>query len=609
MAEEVKYPPTREFLNIQRRAKALIDRDLERDKLLSGVDKMIRCDWSIPSELETKQWMKEVVETAPRDASETAAKALSSTEPVLSMMPMSHGADDKATADKIEKILGWEFKQMSKKPKRLVTDITRSAVRYDIICGRLLYLPYQLDESSLSDKDKKRKKQRLNRGKFALKMYHPKSVHARTSIYGLEEILLAYNTTARDVIDMYGSEVTKELALELDKYTNGEDVDVNFYQYTTIDERWAWYTIGTDTKNVFATQKQKLVEEENKLPFIDWIYQEGGTDLDSEHEYRINPLLASIYRAGQWELINTISTIYTSEAVSYAAAPRWLVEGPDGKTFEIDYGDPAKIAYIMKGYTVTALQPPTIDKALTEIYDRTKAKIDAGTQVQNLGNPNFAPGVAFASINAILQTTLSGLTPKRKLAESAMVEIFEQMLLWVDFMDDPLEGWGSGKVAGEQLVITKEDFSTSAIYLSVELNATAPTEKQQRINNAVMLIQAGIDRNFVFKQLGIEDYEEREIERIREELLANEVQIAMSRRQFEEELRQQKELAEAQQQAQPAPEPPPPPGGGGGVQSLPEQVSGQGYNPAGGGQPAQIPVPGETRENLTGQDVSGNEIA
>jgi len=282
------------------------------------------------------------------------------------------------------------------------------------------------------------------------------------------------------------------------------------------------------------------------------------------------------------------------------------VTGPDGKTFEIDYGDPAKIAYVTKGYEITPIQPPTIDKALTEIYDRTKAKIDAGTQVQNLGKPNFSPGTPFASINAILQTTLSGLTPKRKLAESAMVEIYEQMLLWVDYMDDPLEGWGSGKNVGEQLSITKEDFSVNGIYLSVELNATAPTEKQQRINNAVMLIQAGIDRNFVFKQLGIENYEERELERIREELLANEVQIAMSRRQFEEQMSQQKAMADAQQAAQP---PVPPPVDGRDIEPPAEPVSGEGYNPAGGGQPAQIPAPDQTRETISGQDQAGNELA
>ena len=74
--EKIEYPPEADFLTVQNRAKGLIKRDIERDKLLAGVDKMIRCDWSIPDKLETKQWMKEVIETAPRDASETAAKAL-----------------------------------------------------------------------------------------------------------------------------------------------------------------------------------------------------------------------------------------------------------------------------------------------------------------------------------------------------------------------------------------------------------------------------------------------------------------------------------------------------------------------------------------------------
>jgi len=471
-------------------------------------------------------------------------------------------------------------------------------------------MPYQLDNMNLSPKNKARKKKRMSRGKFALKMYHPGSVHARTSVYGLEEILLAYVTTARDVIDMYGETIAAKLVADLAEYEAGDDLDVCFYQYTTIDERWAWYTIGTDVRNLFSGEGSKLVAEEMKLPFIDWIYFEGGTDLDSDAEYRINPLLASIYRAGQWELINAVATIYTSEAVSYAAAPRWLVTGPDGKSFEIDYGDPAKVAYVQQGYTVTPLQPPTIDKALTEIYDRTKIKIDAGTQVQNLGNPNFPAGTPFASINALLVTTLAGLTPTRKLAESFLAEVFEQMLLWIDYQSDPLEGWGTGKALGEQVSITKEDFSPDNIYLSVALDATAPTEKQQKINNAVMLIQAGVDSNFAFKQLGIEDWPAHELERIREELRKNEVQIAIQKRQFEAQLAMQKAAQEAQGGGQPGAEAPGAlPAGGSGVEPPPEPVSGEGYNPAAGGQPAQMAEPGMTREMIAGEDVSGTELA
>jgi len=136
MTEE--YVLRHTFSDVQNRAKGLLKRDEARDALLDGVDKMIRCDWKIPKILETKQWMKEVIETAPRDASETAAKAMSSTEPVLSIQPMSESGGDKDTADKIEKVLKWAFAQVSKHPKRVVTDIARSAVRYDIVAGRLL---------------------------------------------------------------------------------------------------------------------------------------------------------------------------------------------------------------------------------------------------------------------------------------------------------------------------------------------------------------------------------------------------------------------------------------------------------------------------------------
>jgi len=597
-----------DFLTVQQRALGLVVRDESRDKLLQGVDKMIRCDWDIPQNLETKQWMAPVIETAPRDASETAGKALGSTEPIISMQPVSLDADSKETANKVAKVLKWEFRQMNKRnTHRIVTDITRSAVRYDTVCGRLIYLPYQLDESKMSAKSKKNKKRQMRNGKFSLKMYHPQSVHARSSIYGLEEILLAYQTTARDVLSMYPGAEGKELNKEISNNETGRDIDVCYYQYTTIDERWAWWTVGTDVQNVFASDRQKLVQEENKLPFIDWVYREGGTDLDLETEYRINPLLASIYRSGQWELINTVSTIYTSEAISYAASPRWLVEGPDGKSFELDYGDPAKIAYVQTGYKVSPIQPPKIDRALTEIYDRTKAKIDAGTMVQNLGNPNFPSGTAFAAINALLQTTLASLTPKRKLAESALEDIFEQMLLWVDYRDDILEGWGSGKEEGDQVSVSKMDFSTEAIYIDVKLNATAPTEKQQRINNAAMLIQQGLDKAFVLKELGIEDYEEHVKARMKDMLRENEIQIAMKKRQFEAEL-------EMQNAAQNATQPTEPPPAGGDGSPLPqgsaqEPVSGQGYNPALSGQPAQIANPEATRELQRGEDISGEEIA
>lgn len=566
------------------KAQEMVDNDRDLRKMLDAMDNMAHNIWKLPEGLEIKDWIRPVINDAPSNALNAAVKVLSVERPKIRLLPLSPSPADKRNANIIERVLRWELTGADKRgDTRIVPDIIRSSLRYDIVCINLVYLPWQMKVLEKLQPDSARYKRALRAGKYAINVYNPKNVHYRYSPLGLEAVVLAQATTAEAVAAYWGERAVRLREMLIER---GKDFDVVLYDYTDHDQRTVWWVEGKDDSVVTAGAENVIINEARTVPFIPWVIRRGGTSLDAERQYQLKPLLEHVYRTGQWELINIIDTIITSETATYAAAPRWLVEGPDG-SLQVDYGDPAKIAKARPGTKVTQLDPPRIDQALLHLLDRTVAKINASTQIQVLQNLNFPAGTAYASINAVLQTVLSSLAPFKRTAEAALEDTLEQMLLWIDFTGDELYAFGTGKDDyGMQYAVDKTMFDPEHIYFNVELNASAPTDRQQRINAGAMLLQMGVSRETVFGDLGFEDVEYEITQRMQEDLLQAEFQSALQ------------EIMAARAQAMQAQ-----------MQGAQSAAVGPGFNPAAGGQPPAMANPEATFEGQTGTTRAGEPIA
>jgi hypothetical protein len=567
-----------------KKASHMIEDDKKYVQLCQDIDDIIHGNWDLPDELNDKGWMRTVVAPEPAAALNTAVKVLSSELPNLKMMPLVPTDDARSTVNTIEKVLLWEFMSSNKRNEgSIIADMVRSALRYDAIVMNIKYLPYQAD--SLKTIKNGIKERILSKGKYALDLYNPANVHYQYNSYGLDCVLLAYNTTAGKILDEWGNLAAKVLK------GVPENADYTYYDYTDITHRAVWVTPGKDSK---TDNTMMILNEDHELPFIPWICKRGGTSLESKTEFKHKPLLENVVRMNIWKTLNVVGSLFTSETISYAASPRGIVNGPGGEFVRIDYGDPNKPIVLKPGQTYQPINPPAIDRALTEIYDRTKAQVDANTSVSVLHNMNFAAGTAYASINALLQTAIASLQPYKKLAETALSEIFEQMLLWLDFTGDSLSAYGKkGKDYGNIYTVTPDMFDPEHIYIDVVLDSSAPTDMLQRINAGAMLIQMGVPKQRVFEQLNISDPEQAIIEKRQELFDDMEVQIAMQERQIGAQ-------AQLQQMLQPQRNPATPPAF--------DTTRGEGFNPAAGGTPPANAAPQFTREQITGKDNRGNPV-
>lgn len=557
-------------------------------EMMEQMDAYERSDWSLPTKLKEKAdsgYIRKTISPAPANALNTAVKVLAAEKPNIKFTPTGPGPEDKANASKIERGLWWELRNAAKRsPTLLIPDLVRSAIKYAEVACYVEYLPWSFDTYETMGKDSGRKQSILRQGKFIVTAYNPQNVFARYSRMGLEAVSLVQGMKGREIKDQWNDLVPDEV-----------DPDEDYVQvdYTDYGERAVFVFEG---KNLDGDKPITLLHDERQIPFLPWVVRMTGSGLEMDEQYRRKPFLESVYRARLWRTLNLVQTLFTSEVISYAAAPRGIVEGPNGDIVSVDYGDPNKPIRVPPGHKYTPIPPPQIDRALTEIFDRTKADLDAATAVQVLQNLNFPAGTAYATINAVLQTAIASLEPYKVLAELAIADVCERMLLWLDYADGTIKSYGTGRDDyGEFYEIKKEDFSTDAIYIDVELNASAPTDFMQRINAGALMLQMGYPKGRVFEDLNVADPEQAILERYYEDMLNNEVGLKIQQRQME--------IMQALQQ-------PPAPAGMQGAPAQPafSNMSGQGFNPNQGGVSPQEGAPQFTREAMMGQDRSGLPI-
>jgi len=574
----------------------MVTNDIDRDKMYKEMDDYDRSIWEKPKNMEADHWRK-TVSPAPESALNTAVKVLSAERPNIKFTPTGPRPEDLQNASMIERGLSWELRNASKRsPTLLVPDIVRSSIKYAETAVRVDYLPWVFDSQKTLGKSNPRRQAILRDGNFLVTAYNARSVHSRFSPMGLEAVALVQLTTGRKIVDQWGNRARKVYEMIKDEK---KDVEFVLVDLTDYEQRAVYCWEGMNLTSGGALIE--IINEEREVPFIPWIIKMSGSGLEAEEEYKRKPFLEGVYRARLWKTLNLVQTLYVSEAIAYAAAPRGKKTGTNPDSVNVDYGEPGRPISVGPGQDYIELNPPQIDRALTEIYDRTKAQLDAATSVQVLQNLNFPAGTAYATINAVLQTAIASLNPYKKLAEATLAGVAEKMLLWIDHAGGSIVSYGTGREdAGKRYEVTTKDFSVDAMYIDVELNASAPTDFMERITAGLSMLQMGYPKGRVFEQLNVADPEQAIAERYFEDMLNNEVQLKLEQRKMEQQMIMQQMM---QQMMQPAPQPqggtpPGPPG-------MYDNVGGGGFNPAAGGVPPAEAVPEGTREVLTGHDRSG----
>jgi hypothetical protein len=486
----------------QELAREMIAADTQRDAMFEAMDAMWQADWTLPKAVARLPWVHKVVSTDPHDAVRAGTRTLSSVAPRIKAFAPG-AADD--LPERIERALGWHFHQAARRRQAdPLRDIVLSALLYDEVVAQVVYLPAQLRALAALGAPNATLSGALRYGPFALLTRNPRGVHVRYSEWMAEAVLLVQAAAARETAALWGAQNEALAALD-----PAEPVTV--YDYMDRAARVVW--AEADGSVI------ELIAEEHGLPFLPWAARVGGTSLHAERAHQRVPLLYSVYHAGQWGTQNVIETLLASEALAYASAPRLKVEGPSD-SLQVDYGEPARPAYVPPGHALSEMQPPALDESLAFIAGRLGERIAKSTVPRVLQSGDFPAGTPFSTLNLATQAGLKALTPYKRLAEEALAEVFQQMLDWLRHSGAGLEGFGRGRGdAGRMYTVSAAELAATEVFIEVELTADLPTDRMARINAAAMAVrELGFSRQRALEQIGVDDPLEVIAEREREKL-------------------------------------------------------------------------------------------
>ena len=585
-------------------AEKMIEADKGRDIFNKKVDDIDHVAWAPPNDLTKIQWFRPVPSTDGHDAISSGVRVLSALEEDVTLQPIAANPETKKTANDNEKILKWQMAEANKRRQGTVQrSVVRSALKYDEVVVQVIDLEEQIKNKKIFKADTKREKAALRYGRYVVNTYHPNEVHVEYSNLMPEKVLLAQTRTAKEVMQEWGP-----LAKDL-KEAAENDEKVEYFYLQDYDDTVIWTTPERATGG-----EVEIMREEHKLPFLPWVARVGGDIMESKQEHRRRPLLYPIVKSGMWETQNVVQSFMFSEVIRNAGHPRWIEEGNmpiESRSTELETGDVDLVAQVTPGDTLKPAQPPAIDPSLQAVFGMIQAATSKSTLASVLQGGDVPAGTAFATLNLATQTAVGALKPGKELAEHALADIYALFLLWSQYTQKDVVGYGKGKADfGEEYVI-KWDEIPEKIYLSVELKPDVPLDRQAKANTANMMLQSGIySKERAMEDMGITDPDSVTEEIYFETLAQAQLQqlIEMQAAQQQMALQQQQQMAAQQaaaeqqaaaQQQQQA------------LQTVQNEGAGvpggQGVNPAMGGGPPQEFAPGATREGVTGLDRLGNE--
>jgi hypothetical protein len=615
-------------------AKEAIDQDAEKIEMFQKFDAMEACEYELPAEMKVLPGIRTVMSTEPVDSLKAAIRVFSTAIPSIELHPLAPGKGENERMDGIEQAILWHFRRACAKPISPLREIVGQATRYMRCCFQVEYLPY-----SLKGRTDTRSKTMRKYGDFVWIPYDPKDVHATYDQYGLESVVMCTEMTAHELAKTIGEDNpgVKKLLREVRSGNDNKDgaadrrAVVLLYDYTDWDDRVKWCSLKSGSMKNSSGSSFEIMRKAHKLPFVNWVFVEGD-----------NPLLKSTVDSYAWEDAIVLGTLQNWLVVQSAAHPGYATVTPSGRGVDINYTSGVSTLDLKSGEAVNPLPPRILDPRLTEIYVSAVAKIRNTIGTKYLQNLDFPANTPFSTVNALITASLSNLNDPKRLSEAAIAEGFMMNLRWIAYTKEPLIGYRSQTLdedvptlsRGAQMMVSANtnptlpgEFSVGDpedIVISVELQADTATDKQARINNGVLMherLKVPISR--VHEEVGIENSKILVEEWMQEQFDDAEMKAELTRIQGQAELELQQQAMEAQQQAaqqqqqdaqqqaqqQGMGQQGPPTQGMSPEQTQFETAQGSGFAPNMGGQPPQMMAPGATREQISGMDMSGQELA
>ena len=486
----------------------------------------------------------------------------------------------------------------------VIRDLMRSAILYDMIAAQVIYLPWQEKIAKRPGEEKRWKNARSEYGDWIVTVRHPQDVHVNYSDVVPEQIIYVSKWKIADVINFYGK-AAKSLT---DKVNEGDPStmydDIYIYEYTDIDRKVVW--ASADGSGYGDTYH--ILNEEHGLPFMPWVTRVGGTTLDTDPQYQVSPLLAPVYQSGDWETLNIAQSLTISDMIARAAAPRHLFKGANSELVEFDYMTPGGRVNSPIGVEYEPIPAEPVDPNIPTAIQMLSNSISKSTLPKLMTEGNIPSNIQFATMNLAIQTGVAKIRPYRELAEQATADICKLFFKWLKHNGDSVFYNERSVDAYGQQVIMDVNTLPDRLMLTVELTPDVATDRQQRINAAVMALQLGLPKSQALEEIGVTDparaIRESDREKVREAMLQNELAIIQQKSQMQLQLQQQQAQMQMQMESQQE-------------QMMQEQMvqeqqgnpaTGQGFNPAMGGLPAQMMNPEMTREMQTGMTNGGADV-
>jgi len=610
-------------------------RDLEvdfrpRNNLFSKIDDMVRPTWTLPTAFtEVVKNVMAIVDTAPSDAINSGAIALSGSNPIFNVSPFVANVAEYDRVQALEDNLGFHFRRSNKRGNgTLMYDIADSSLRYNTICVRTDDLAHILPRDTKKWTQAQRRS--WSYGRFINKVIHPANVYYYENDAILSMVAHVQSYRIMDLIkywEQYANGDTDEarrisatltnLKNEIGYSGNNGDKfrDTRFMQTYCIDDEklmiWGSVVNIQNAEALYSKPDHIFAEQKNPYGFINWSIRVAGSRLEDKMEYRVNPLLAPLYWSGLWDKLNLAKSVIYSEPIRRAQTPRMATFTQGGEAPEIDYQNGGDIN-MRAGEDVKGLQPITLDAGAMAIVGQLESAMNRTTGASMIGDTTkISSNTPFATFSAMVKVALSRLEKQRDIMARSCEDIACNMLWWVDKTDVPLTAYAesnkqyrSGTVvpAGRKTEITKTDYNLNSLGISVKVRASTPTDEMEQLNKAVILsTKLNVPASQLLEEMGYENvglmYELYTREFIQNAQLQAQAQGMIAEAQGMAQASVQQQMQQAQQPA----------GAGGGIANTSfGQLgsAGQGMNPAMQGMSPTQMAPTVTRENVTQRNYS-----
>lgn len=532
------------------RVNALIAGYKDRKVLFDKIDASVHADWTVPEQMRNLGWIFKQVELIFRQVLAAAMRILADSKPRITIVPSSTSQSSLNQADEHEKALEWLLSAASRRREAtVVEDIVESSVRYSEVTHEVVFLEEQIKNVEAAGGNPNRFLAMQRRGPFAVVTHHPGSVFPRYSDMGPEEIGCEEVMDPHDVVDLYGDAAAK--LRDFMRENSNALYSCTLRTYHSYDYRAVWARLGPvaptsspgrgESRQVLpvplgppAGEVFEIAREKWTWPFLPWVARVGGSSMETRSDFKRRALLSDAVYGNQFETLNRVKTLRFSEMVRYAGSEKQAFTSPNRQEPDSSTQSAAPRVHLEEDEKLEALQPPLPDPGMGLLYQELRADVQKSTLSEVLFGGNIPVGAAFASINLVTHSAMAVLKEPRRLAEFAIADTLELMLLWAHYSKTNLAGYGKGDDGKRKSYLIKfKDVDPANLYITVELTADVPTDRQARMLAATQGVTAGIlSRQRAREEIGISDAKSEEDLITKEQIMSTLLAIDLKNEQY-----------------------------------------------------------------------------